>query len=56
MILGFVGALVGGFLAGTLLGIDNAILGINLESILIASLGAILIIALVRAISRRRAI
>jgi uncharacterized membrane protein YeaQ/YmgE (transglycosylase-associated protein family) len=54
LLLGIVGALVGGLLAGSLLGVDNAMSGINLTSILVASLGAIVVIAIVRAISGRR--
>lgn len=56
LILGIVGALVGGFLAGALFGVQNAVSGIDLSSILTASLGAIIVIAVVRALSGRRAI
>jgi uncharacterized membrane protein YeaQ/YmgE (transglycosylase-associated protein family) len=56
LILGIVGALVGGFLAGALFGVQNAVSGIDIPSILTASLGAIIVIAVVRALSGRRAI
>ncbi|MFO7622918.1 MAG: GlsB/YeaQ/YmgE family stress response membrane protein [Anaerolineales bacterium] len=54
LILGIVGALVGGFLAGPLLGVEDAVSGINITSIVIAVLGAIVVIAIVRAFSGRR--
>lgn len=53
IVLGIVGALVGGFFSSYLLGRD--ITGINLESILIATVGAIIVIAIARAVSGRRA-
>ena len=54
IILGIVGALVGGFLAGAIFGIPNAINGFNLTTIVVAVLGAIIVVALVRALSRSR--
>jgi len=54
LILGIIGALVGGFLAGALFGVENAVSGFNLQSILTASVGAIVVIAIIRAISGRR--
>ena len=56
LILGIVGALVGGFLAGSLFGVPDPISGFNLQTILIASIGAVVVIAVVRALSGRRAI
>lgn len=56
MILGIIGGLVGGFLAGSLFGVSDPISGFNLQTISIASLGAIVVIALVRALSGRRAL
>ena len=53
IVLGIVGALVGGFLSSQLLGID--ISGFNLTSILIAFVGACIVIAISRAVSGRRA-
>ncbi len=52
IILGIVGALVGGFLSSALLGVD--VTGFNLSSILIATLGAIIVIAIARALSPGR--
>ena len=55
IILGIVGAVVGGFLAGTVLGVAD-VTGINLESIVVSVIGAIIVVALFRGVSRRRAI
>jgi uncharacterized membrane protein YeaQ/YmgE (transglycosylase-associated protein family) len=55
IIVGVVGALLGGFLAGALLGIPNAVSGFNLPSIFVAFLGAVLLIVILRAVSGRRA-
>ena len=52
IILGILGALVGGFLSSTLLGID--VTGFNITSILVATIGAIILIGISRAISPRR--
>jgi uncharacterized membrane protein YeaQ/YmgE (transglycosylase-associated protein family) len=46
IVLGIVGALVGGFIASSVLKIGS-VNGINLESIVIATLGAILVVFLV---------
>ena len=54
IVVGIVGALIGGFLAGTLLGIPDAVNGINLTSIFVAFLGAVVLIAILRMISGRR--
>ena len=54
LVLGVVGALLGGFLASTLLKMPNAVNGINVMSILVAFLGAVILIALLRAVSGRR--
>jgi len=53
IVLGIVGAVVGGFLASNLLGLD--VNGLNITSILIAFVGACLVIAISRAITGRRA-
>jgi uncharacterized membrane protein YeaQ/YmgE (transglycosylase-associated protein family) len=52
IILGIVGALVGGFLSSLVLGVD--VTGFNLVSIVIATLGAIIVIAVARALSPGR--
>ena len=54
LVLGVVGALLGGFLASTLLKMPNAVNGINVTSILVAFIGAMILIALLRAVSGRR--
>jgi uncharacterized membrane protein YeaQ/YmgE (transglycosylase-associated protein family) len=53
IVLGIVGAVVGGFLSSTLLGID--VTGFNLASVIIAVLGAVLVIAIARMFTGRRA-
>ncbi len=53
IILGIVGALVGGFIASAVFGAENAISGINITSLLVAFLGAVVVIAIVRALPGR---
>ena len=53
IIVGIVGALIGGFLAGTLLNIPDAVNGINFTSILVAFVGAVILIGLLRLVSGR---
>lgn len=53
MILGVVGALVGGFLAGALFGVQAPLTGFSLSTLVIAVLGAILVVAIVRALPGR---
>ncbi len=54
IIVGAVGAVIGGSLASTLLNIPNAVNGINLTSILVAFIGAVILIAILRMASGRR--
>jgi uncharacterized membrane protein YeaQ/YmgE (transglycosylase-associated protein family) len=51
--LGIVGAIVGGFLSGLILGRDM-VTGFNLESVLVAFLGAVVLIAVSRMFAGRR--
>jgi uncharacterized membrane protein YeaQ/YmgE (transglycosylase-associated protein family) len=51
MLLGVVGGFVGGWLTGLLLG-ANLMSGINLTSIVVAFLGAVIVIAIYRFIKR----
>lgn len=51
IVLGIVGAVVGGFLASTFLGL--AVTGFNLQSFIIAVLGSLLLLFLQRAFFRR---
>lgn len=53
MILGIIGALVGGFLAGALLGVVNPISGFNITTLIIAFIGAVIVVAIVRALPGR---
>lgn len=53
IVLGIVGALVGGFLTGLVLGRDM-VSGFNIESIVVAFIGAVILIAVSRAFTRRR--
>jgi len=52
IILGIIGAFVGGFLASNILGLD--VTGFNLTSVVIAFIGACIVIGISRAISPRR--
>jgi uncharacterized membrane protein YeaQ/YmgE (transglycosylase-associated protein family) len=56
IVVGIVGALLGGFLASTLLHMPDAVSGINLTSILVAFVGAVILVGVLRMISpgRRR--
>jgi uncharacterized membrane protein YeaQ/YmgE (transglycosylase-associated protein family) len=53
IILGIVGAVVGGYLAGTVLGIAD-VTGINIESIVVAVIGAIIVVVIFRSMRGRR--
>ena len=52
IIVGIVGALVGGFLAANLFGATSPVDGINLTSIFIAFIGAVVTISILRAVTR----
>jgi uncharacterized membrane protein YeaQ/YmgE (transglycosylase-associated protein family) len=54
IIVGIVGAVIGGFLAATFLKMPNAVNGINVTSILVAFIGAVILIAILRMVSGRR--
>jgi uncharacterized membrane protein YeaQ/YmgE (transglycosylase-associated protein family) len=54
MVLGIVGALVGGFLAGALFNISDPIAGFDLTTLIVAFLGAVIVVALVRMIAGGR--
>ena len=53
IILGIVGALVGGFLAGTVLKVAD-VTGLNIESIVVSVIGAVIVVAVYRAVTGRR--
>lgn len=54
IIVGIIGALLGGFLASALFGVSAPMTGINLPSILIAFLGAVVLIAILRLVRGAR--
>jgi uncharacterized membrane protein YeaQ/YmgE (transglycosylase-associated protein family) len=54
IIVGIVGALIGGFLAEKLLGMQSAVNGINIPSIFVAFVGAVILIAILRLVGGRR--
>ena len=54
IILGIIGAVVGGFLAGTVLGVAD-VTGINITSIIVAVVGAVIVVAIYRFFMTRRA-
>ena len=54
IILGIVGAVVGGWLAGTVLKVAD-VTGVNVESIVVAVIGAVIVVAVYRAVMGRRA-
>ena len=51
IIVGVIGGLLGGYLAAYFLHIKNAMTGINLETILVAFIGAIILLVLLRLVS-----
>lgn len=53
ILLGIVGAVVGGWLAGTVLKVAD-VTGINLESIIVAVVGAIIVVIVYRMVGGRR--
>ncbi|RPJ50802.1 MAG: GlsB/YeaQ/YmgE family stress response membrane protein [Chloroflexi bacterium] len=53
MILGVVGALVGGFLASALFNVGDPLTGFNVTTLLIAFIGAVIAIAIARALPGR---
>lgn len=53
LILGVVGAILGGWITSLILGV-NLVSGFNLTSVIVAVLGAILVIVLYRFFARRR--
>ena len=53
VILGIVGAVVGGYLAGTVLNVAD-VTGINIESIVVAVSGGVIVVAVYRMIGGRR--
>ena len=56
IIIGMMGAVIGGFLAGTLLNLPDVMTGINVTSIFVAFIGAVILIALLRLVSGGRGV
>jgi uncharacterized membrane protein YeaQ/YmgE (transglycosylase-associated protein family) len=54
LVLGVIGAIVGGWLGSTFLGLGVS--GINVESILVAAVGAVIVVFASRLVSGRRAL
>ena len=54
IIVGAVGAVIGGFLAARFLNMPDAVNGINVTSILVAFVGAVILVAVLRLVSGRR--
>jgi uncharacterized membrane protein YeaQ/YmgE (transglycosylase-associated protein family) len=54
IIVGIVGAVIGGFLASTLFHMGDAVSGINVTTIIVAFIGAVILIAILRAVGGRR--
>lgn len=53
IILGIVGALVGGYLASVVLNIANPVNVLDIASLIVAIIGAIILVAVVRAVTGR---
>ena len=53
VLLGIVGAVVGGFIAGNVLHVAD-VTGLNLESLVVATFGAVLVLLVWHAVARRR--
>jgi uncharacterized membrane protein YeaQ/YmgE (transglycosylase-associated protein family) len=53
IILGIIGAVVGGYLAGTVLKVAD-VTGVNIESIIVSVIGAVIVVAVYRAVTGRR--
>lgn len=53
IVLGIIGALVGGFLAGLVTGGNDYISGINISTIVVAVIGAVIVVVVWNAISGR---
>ena len=54
IIVGAVGAVIGGFLAAKFLNMPDAVNGINVKSIVVAFVGALILVGFLRLISGRR--
>ena len=55
ILLGIVGAIVGGFVAGSVLKVAD-VTGVNIQSIVVAVIGAIIVVAVYRTVMTRRTV
>ena len=55
IIVGVIGGLLGGWIASSFFHMGDAMSGINLESILVAFVGAVILVIILRVVSGRRA-
>lgn len=53
ILLGIIGAVIGGFIAGTLFGVSDPVSILNVTTIVVAFLGAVILVAIVRALPGR---
>lgn len=53
IVLGIIGAVVGGFIAGALIGIPDPLTGFTLTTLAIGFVGAVIVVSLVRILSSR---
>ena len=53
VLLGIIGAIVGGFVAGNIFKVAD-VTGINIESVVVAVIGAVIVVAVYRMLVRRR--
>jgi uncharacterized membrane protein YeaQ/YmgE (transglycosylase-associated protein family) len=54
IVVGMVGAVIGGFLAGAVFNSPDTVNGINISSIFVAFVGSVILIVLLRSVSGRR--
>lgn len=52
VVIGVIGALVGGWLTGALLNISNAINGFNLQTLLVAFIGSVIVLYIAKLIKK----
>ncbi|MBI3942840.1 MAG: GlsB/YeaQ/YmgE family stress response membrane protein [Chloroflexi bacterium] len=53
IVVGILGAMLGGFLASTFLGIPDPITGFNITTLVVAFLGAVVLVMIIRALPGR---
>lgn len=53
IVIGIIGAVIGGFLAGALFNVPDAVNGINIPSIVVAFIGALVLLVILNAVTGR---